>query len=133
MTSPNTRQKVLAVLWTAAGKSIRETAEGAGVARSTVSGWRRHPVFAEEVEKTRPVYEQKPQDGAALMARLDEVEQRFTATAPASKVPARTVVRIPSGTSPARADAMVGRAVGRAVARHVAAMRKQEREREGES
>lgn len=117
MTIPNARAKVSAVLWLAGGKSQAAAAEAAGVSPSTISTWRKDPVFAAEVEATRLVYEHKPQDGAALMARLDEAEKRLTPATPSASGPRTVQVRVRPGESKARVRERVARAIGRDVAR----------------
>lgn len=115
MTTTHPRNKAAAVLWLAAGKSQKAAAETAGVSPGTVSQWLRNPTFAAEVEKTRAVYEQKPQDGAALLAHLDEVEKRLTPE-PAVRVDGarfRVRVEVPAGASRRKVEQITARAIAR--------------------
>ncbi|MGW2620351.1 hypothetical protein [Streptomyces sp. NPDC001500] len=70
-------------------------------------------MFAAEVEKTRPVWEQKPTDGRALMARMDEVEKRLTPEPAVRVEPGRVQVqvRVPAGASKRRVEQITARAI----------------------
>ncbi|MFD8739399.1 helix-turn-helix domain-containing protein [Streptomyces sp. NPDC059618] len=115
MTATHPRHKASAALWLAAGKSRRAAAEAAGVSAGTVSQWLRDPAFVAEVERTRPVYERKPQDGAALMAHLAEVEQRLTPTPPVRGEGGAIRVRlsVPAGASARQREKLTARAIAR--------------------
>ncbi|WP_179165883.1 hypothetical protein [Streptomyces sp. Amel2xC10] len=103
-------RKVDALLWLAGGKSNRVAAEAAGVAPSTVAGWKRDPVFAAELAAVKALYEERPQDGRALVARLEEAERRLAVRAAG---PVRVVV--PGGVSLRRVERLVSRAGVRAL------------------
>ncbi|MEU3546281.1 helix-turn-helix domain-containing protein [Streptomyces longwoodensis] len=121
------RDKVAAVLHLAAGRSQAAAAGVAGVSASTVAQWRKDPVFVAEVEATRVVWERRPHDADALLARLKEAEAALTPGGGGTVVgggPARVEVRVPAGASPREVERRTARAIGRGVA----AVLRQERE-----
>lgn len=105
--------KVSALLWLAGGKSNRVAAEAAGVSPSTVATWKRDPVFAAELDAVRAVYEQNPQDGRALVERLEQAEQRLTRKGPVAIGAGGTRVRvsIPPGASPRKTERLIARGI----------------------
>ncbi|MFD4790539.1 hypothetical protein ACFWN1_26500 [Streptomyces sp. NPDC058459] len=113
-TTPTTR-KVAALLALAYGKPIRYAAGMAEVAPSTVSVWKKEPAFAAELAAVRQVYERDPRNWEALVARLDEAEQRLRP--PGMHVDRGGTIRvralIPAGSSPAQVRRLAGRAVAR--------------------
>jgi transcriptional regulator with XRE-family HTH domain len=115
MSATHPRKKATAVLWLAAGKSMTAAAEAAGVSAGTVSRWRKDRVFAAEVEATRAVYGQKPQDGAALLEHLEQVERRLSPPAPEVTEGGgfRVQVAIPPGSSPRRVEQLTARAIAK--------------------
>ncbi|QFZ74003.1 helix-turn-helix domain-containing protein [Streptomyces fagopyri] len=115
MTATHPRHKASAVLWLAAGKSQRAAAEAAGVSPSTVRQWVTDPVFVAEVESTRVVYSQKPQDGRALVEHLAEVEARLAPQGPERlrDGSVRVPVAVPAGASPRQQERAVARAIAR--------------------
>lgn len=118
MTINNAAAKSRALLWLAAGKTISVAAEAAGVAPSTVSSWRRNPVFTEELAAVKAVYEQHPQDVDALMRRLDEAEQRFAWKPGAVTLrgaSAHVQVSVPAGATPRQVERLVARGVAKSL------------------
>ncbi|MER6557234.1 helix-turn-helix domain-containing protein [Streptomyces sp. NPDC001027] len=109
------RDRASAVLWLAAGQTKRAAAEAAGVSPNTITEWLRNPVFAGEVEATRALYSERPQDARALLKHLDGVAARLAPkcapTVDAGGVPVR--VSMPPGTSPRKRERLIGRAIAR--------------------
>lgn len=115
MAATHPRDKASAVLWLAAGKSQKAAAEAAGVSAGTVATWLKNPAFVAEVETTRAVYSQKPQDGRALVDHLGEVAERLAPQAPQRLVDGsiRVPVAVPAGASPRQQERAVARAIAR--------------------
>lgn len=113
-TTPADR-KVDALLWLAGGKSNREAAEAAGVTAGTVAAWKRQPAFAAELAAVKALYEERPQDGRAIVDRLQEAKERLAAAA--GEVSAdggfRVQVSIPPGSSARRVEQLTARAIAR--------------------
>ncbi|MFF2384063.1 hypothetical protein [Streptomyces sp. NPDC058108] len=120
MTINTAAAKKTALLWLAAGRTTSVAAEAAGVRPSTVSSWRRNPVFAEELAAVKAVYEQRPQDADALMRRLEEAEQRFARKPGGITVEgssARVHISVPAGATPRERERLVARGMARGIAR----------------
>ncbi|MEU2300547.1 hypothetical protein ABZ584_24445 [Streptomyces antibioticus] len=115
MTATPANRKVDALLWLAGGKSNREAAEAAGVSPTTVAAWKRQPTFAAELAAVRALYEERPQDGRAIVGRLQEAKERLSPHAP--KVVAggtfRVRVNIPPGSSARQREQLTARAIAR--------------------
>lgn len=115
MTATPAHRKAAAALQLAAGKSQRAAAEAAEVSPGTVARWLRDPVFAEVLEESRAFWEQKPVDGHALMALMDEVEKRL-APEPAVRVEGgrfHVSVTVPAGASARQREKLTARAIAR--------------------
>ena len=118
------RDKAMAVLQLAAGRSQSAAAVAAGVSAGTVARWRRVPVFAAEVVRTRVVWERGSRDAGALLEHLEGVE-RALASASAVRVEGgrfHVTVSVPPGVSARQVE----RATARAIARGLRAVREAE-------
>ncbi|MFH9938548.1 hypothetical protein ACH4OT_04395 [Streptomyces murinus] len=115
MSSTPASRKVSALLYLASGKSNRAAAEAAEVSPGTVAAWKRDPVFAAELAAVKAVHEQEPRDARALLARLDQAEQRLAPGGPvvAEDGSFRVAVSIPPGASARKAEQLTARAVAR--------------------
>ncbi|MCX5170558.1 hypothetical protein OG616_21435 [Streptomyces antibioticus] len=115
MTATPANRKVDALLWLAGGKSNREAAEAAGVTAGTVAAWKRQPTFAAELAAVKALYEERPQDGRAIVDRLQEAKERLSPLTP--KVVAggtfRVRVNIPAGASARQREQLAARAIAR--------------------
>lgn len=106
-------RKVDALLWLAGGKSNRVAAEAAGVSPSTVAAWKRDPVFAAELAAVTALYNEDPQDGRALVARLDEAQRRLSPPEVTAGGGFRVQVSIPPGASARKVEQLTARAIAR--------------------
>ncbi|NUV60658.1 hypothetical protein [Streptomyces sp. CAI-85] len=113
MTTTPANRKVDALLWLAGGKSNREAAEAAGVTAGTVAAWKRQPTFAAELAAVKALYQERPQDGRAIVERLQAAKERLSPPAP--KVVAggtfRVRVSVPAGTSARQRERLTARAI----------------------
>ncbi|MFF7763122.1 hypothetical protein [Streptomyces griseorubiginosus] len=108
MTRTDPRKQVEALLPLAAGKSQQAVADDVGVHASTIRAWLKNPVFAGELARVREAAARKPFDADAVMAAVDEAEERLRGRGP-------VVVVIPPGTSASRRRQLLAQGIARAL------------------